>query len=120
MSDYTELVERVREALGIGVQIAPHREDNAFVTASAALDALSALLALKDAEIERLKTPAWDRVAAHEVKRLQARVRELEEALREIEALDRKGHDSEVAAEMGYIARRALQATPTGEDGEEI
>jgi hypothetical protein len=39
---------------------------------------------------------------------LATRLRKLEAALEEIEALDRRGHDSLVMADAGYIARKAL------------
>lgn len=43
----------------------------------------------------------------------QERERVLREALEQIEQLDRMGHNSEVAAEMGYIARDALDSPQT-------
>jgi hypothetical protein len=43
----------------------------------------------------------------------QEKERQLREALEQIEQLDRMGHNSEVAAEMGYIARVTLDSTQT-------
>ena len=64
---------------------------------------------------ESLGTPSYVDLT-DEIARLEAalaasqeRERQLREALEQIEQLDRMGHNSEVAAEMGYIAR----VTPT-------
>ena len=55
---------------------------------------------------------AFDSLAA-QLEEAQERERQLREALEQIEQLDRMGHNSEVAAEMGYIARVTLDSTQT-------
>jgi len=52
-----------------------------------ALDLLLERQQRQDEEIERLKTPAWDRLAAKEVKRLEARVQQLEALISEHHAV---------------------------------